>query len=274
LEAQSCFLSFQGLKIHFRLLMPDQPIKNRVLIISSPLINTFHWRKLLPQLSESDTLCVIVDLPGFGHSEYIRETPMSAELRARLMWGVLDEIDRQTSSPMSMWHIVGHGAACATLVEMYAQAPQSVSSQVHICPIFSRFSMPEWKKCGGPGPWFDKYILTGAGFAAFIEKISGYKIDDYILFHMRRPFLRPGARSGFLRMLNALRPPQPMDGFCPVMALWGARDPFMDERAVRELNRILPEAEKHVLKTAGHLPMETHARALNDYLRGWFQYLS
>ena len=39
------------------------------------------------------------------------------------------------------------------------------------------------------------------------------------------------------------------------------------------MRELIPEAEIHTLKTAGHLPMETHSHALRDYIRGWMNYV-
>ena len=38
------------------------------------------------------------------------------------------------------------------------------------------------------------------------------------------------------------------------------------------LNALLPDAETHNIRSAGHFPMETHSKALRDYLRGWIRY--
>ena len=85
--------------------------------------------------------------------------------------------------------------------------------------------------------------------------------------------MRHGACESFLRVVsNTLRAPSRGMGFCPTMALWGLRDRWMNEAALSEIRRLLPEAETHVLKSAGHLPMETHSRALRDFLRGWLKF--
>ena len=85
--------------------------------------------------------------------------------------------------------------------------------------------------------------------------------------------MRHGACESFLRMVsNTLRAPSRGMGFCPTMALWGLHDRWMNEAALSEIRRLLPEAETHVLKSAGHLPMETHSRALRDFLRGWLKF--
>ena len=49
---------------------------------------------------------------------------------------------------------------------------------------------------------------------------------------------------------------------------------LMDEKTVAAFKKYVPESEIHVMKTAGHFPMETHSKALRDYLRGWILYIS
>ena len=70
----------------------------------------------------------------------------------------------------------------------------------------------------------------------------------------------------------AAEPPHTGMGFCPTMALVGGRDPLNDEARLEQTRALLPEAELHRLRSAGHFPMETHSRALRDYLRGWLRY--
>ena len=40
----------------------------------------------------------------------------------------------------------------------------------------------------------------------------------------------------------------------------------------KQLETLLPDAEVHRLASAGHFPMETHSKALRDYLRGWIRF--
>ena len=98
-------------------------------------------------------------------------------------------------------------------------------------------------------------------------------MDDFILERMRAPLLRPGARENFLHMLRAGRKPPEADlGFCPAMALIGGRDALMNSDARTQIGEALKGAEIHTLQSAGHFPMETHSKALRDYLRGWIRY--
>ena len=98
-------------------------------------------------------------------------------------------------------------------------------------------------------------------------------MDDYILDRMRAPLMRPGARESFLRMLRAGRRAPDCDlGFCPAMVLLGGRDLLLRGEARQDVGRLLGGAETHELKSAGHFPMETHSKALRDYLRGWIRF--
>lgn len=269
LTEESQYLSFAGLRVHFKLVRPDVPVRNRMLLLSSPLINTFHWRKLLPELSAEGCLAVLVDLPGFGRSDC--PAPQDDEMRANLIWGVLDDVDRELGAPLSLWHLAGHGSACGTLLQMAALYPDSVKTQIHISPTFSlqiAAKSPE-----SAARWYDANILNAQRFHRIIEHYSGYPMDDYIVDRMRRPLVRPGERATFARMLNrAARPPRQGMGFCPTMALVGGLDPLIDEVRLKQIETLLPEAELHRLSNAGHFPMETHSKAMRDYLRGWLRY--
>ena len=266
---ESRFIAFSGLRVHFKLVWPDVPVKNRMLLLSSPLINTFHWRKLLPELDALGCLAVLVDQPGFGRSD--TDAPQGHTLQARMIWGILDEVDAGLDAPMSMWHLAAHGSSCATILRMAELYPDSVKSQIHIAPTFS-VAAPGGPG-GDPGRWFDAHVADAARFHRLIERYSGYPMDDYIVDRMRRPLTRPGARAAFARMLKyAAVPPRNGMGFCPTMALLGGRDPLIDQTRRDQVQALLKDAETHNIRSAGHFPMETHSKAMRDYLRGWLRY--
>ncbi len=265
---ESRYLAFSGLRVHFRLAKPEDAVKNRMLFLSSPLINTFHWRKLLPELTELQCLCVLADLPGFGLSD--AEAPQAQSVKSNMLWGILDHVDRDTDAPMSMWHLMGHGSACSTILRMAAMYPDSVKSQIHVCPTFT---LPPAENRGDPGRWYDVHIANPQRFHRLIEHYAGYPMDDYIVDRMRRPLTRPGMRRTFEKLLkSAAQPPSQGMGFCPTMALVGRMDPLLDDVRQEQMAALLPDAETHNIRSAGHFPMETHSKAMRDYLRGWLRY--
>ncbi len=267
---ESRYLSFQGIRVFFRIAAPQDRPRERVLLLSSPLIGTFHWRKLLPELMQLGCLTVLADLPGFGRSDCATNPPQDNLTRANMLWGILDEIDRQSDAPDSLWHLGGHGTACATVMEMAALYPESVKSQIHISPLLSA---PKLAKDGENGRWFKETVHSQEKFRRMIEHYAGFPMDDYIVDRMRTPLLRPGAGACFVRMLRAGgKPPENGLGFCPAMVISGGRDRMVSKEHQDEIDRLLEGAEKHVLKSAGHFPMETHSKALRDYLRGWIRF--
>lgn len=266
-ESQS--LAFMGMRVHFTVARPEGEIRNRMLFLSSPWITTFQWRKLLPELDQLGCLTVAVDLPGFGSSDCGGRIPQDANTRANIVWGILDSVDSEMDAPMSLWHLAGHGSVCGTILKMASLYPDSTKSMILISPLFTM--RPEGREAAAR--WFDATISSKERFRAFMRAYAGYPLDDYILDRMRAPFLRPGARESFLKVrTGGVRAPARSAAFCPTMALWGMRDQWIGESEIAEIHRLLPEAETHVLKSAGHLPMETHSRAIRDYLRGWLRY--
>jgi len=269
LTEESRYLSFSGVRIHFCVVKPDTPIHSRMLLLSSPLTSTFHWRKLLPELSGQGCLAVLADLPGFGRSDC--PAPQSTDTRANLLWGVLDDVDRSLGAPLSLWHLAATGSACASILRMAVQYPDSVKSQIHIAPLFS--VAPPVRRASETGQWYRANVLSAPRFRRMIEHYAAFPMDDYIVDRMRAPLLRPGAEATFERMLKqCAAPPKQGMGFCPTMALLGGRDPLLDDARMNQIHSLLPDAEIHRLASAGHFPMETHSKALRDYLRGWLRY--
>ena len=259
------------MRIHFRIATPEGLPRERFLLLSSPLTGTFHWRKVVPELRQLGCLTVMVDLPGFGRSDCGPYVPQDNLTRANIVWGVLDDVDRRTGAPNSLWHLAGHGSACPTILEMASLYPDSVKSQVHISPL------PRTPDIFGSTPverWYEETVYTKANFRRFVEHYSGYPMDDYVLDRMREPLMRPGAFESFQKMLRyGRRTPGGSVGFCPAMVLLGGRDALMTPPVRNEIDRCFQGAELHELKSAGHFPMETHSKALRDYFRGWIRYV-
>ncbi len=279
MPVESQYLSFQGLRVHFRVIEPETELKHRLLMLASPLTSTFNWRKLVPELAQLGCLMVLVDLPGFGESDCGPGVPHGNDMRAHMTWGVLDEIDRKTGEDLALWHLMAHGTACQTILTMANEYPDSVRSQIHVSPVLTDVSIPRPRLSFGNGgvsaedKWYDRNIRSAEGFKKLTEQLFARPADDYVTERMRHCLTRYGAREGFLHMLRTQNAIEPAKGFSPVMALWGGRDVLMNEKACAAVEHFLPEAEKHVLRTAGHFPMETHSKAMRDYLRGWLRYV-
>ena len=261
------------------LIEPETELKHRLLMLSSPFTSTFNWRKLVPELAQLGCLMVLVDLPGFGESDSGPGVPHDDDMRAHMTWGILDEIDRRMGEDLALWHLMAHGSACRTILTMANEYPDSVRSQIHVSPLLEEIPLPRplLPFGGGRSPedkWYDRNILSAEGFQKLSEQLFARPTDDYVTERMRHCLTRPGVRDACMHVLHGGGSgSEPSKGFAPVMALWGGRDVLMSERICAAVKHFLPEAEKHVLKGAGHFPMETHSKAMRDYLRGWLRYV-
>ena len=269
---ESRFLAFRGLRVHFTVVRPEGEIRQRLMALSSPLISAFHWRKLLPEFDGLGCLTVLCDLPGFGQSDCATAVPVNLDLQAHMLWGILDAVDEDLAAPLSTWHLMAHGLACRTALKMAGQYPDSVRSQVHLCPVYA-FEQPR-RGYASVEKQYARAVESRERFRPVAERLAGYPLDDYILDRMRQPLARPGARENFLRILksSAAPPDQPVT-MCPSMLVWGGRDALSGEGMLPTARALLPGVEVHRLKSSGHFPMETHSRALRDYLRGWMRFV-
>ena len=276
MSRESLSLSFRGLPVHFSIVRPEAHLRHRVLLLCSPLLTGFHWRKLLPELSELGCLCVLAELPGFGQGAEKSAFPHNSATRARLVWGVLDEVDARIGGQNALWHLAAHGCACPTVMAMCAMQPDSVQSLVEISPLLP---------AGGRGLYLSgrkgaaEHIVTRAlaspsAFAEFVARAARRPLPDYAVERMWAGLSHPNGRNALLRLLETADEVPSQRGFCPAMAIWGGSDPLMPADAREQLAALQPEVEAHIIRPAGHFPMETHSRALRDYLRGWLKYVS
>lgn len=273
MAAEDAFITFNGNKVHVRVVEPDTELKYRVFVIASPVTDaSFTWRKITPELSQLGCMTVIMDLPGFGRSDCGEDVPQDPQTRAQIGWGIIDEVDSAIGGGDATWHIMAHGTACQTALAMANMYPDSVSSMVYISPMMNtengiRTGFTSHSR------WFDSNIASPAGYRSLLDKLFARHPDDYVTDSMRAQFRRPGAKESFVNMLSQRTKPEPNKGFAPAMTLWGEKDVLMDEKTIAAFKKLVPESEIHVMKTAGHMPMETHSHAMRDYLRGWIKYV-
>ena len=275
MSSESLSLSFRGLPVHFSIVRPEAHLRHRVLLLCSPLLTGFHWRKLLPELSELGCLCVLAELPGFGRGAGAFAFPHDSTTRARLVWGILDEVDARIGGQNALWHLAAHGCACPTVMAMGAIQPDSVRSLVEISPLLP---------VGGKGRYIagrkgaslrllERVFASPAAFADFVGRAARRPVPDYAVERMWACFAQPAARRALLHLLDGEDTVPAQRGFFPAMAIWGGSDPLMPADARGQLTALQPEVEAHIIRPAGHFPMETHSRALRDYLRGWLKYV-
>ncbi|MET3723578.1 alpha/beta fold hydrolase [Sphingomonas trueperi] len=109
---------------------------------------------------------------------------------------------------------------------------------------------PDPAKVAPEGYWLDSALLARAGQDAIqLDLIADYASNVAL----------------YPRIHAYLRDRQP-----PLLAVWGANDPFFLPAGAKAYLRDLPEAEVHLLD-AGHFALETHAAEIADHMRDFLQ---
>ena len=276
MSRESLSLSFRGLPVHFSIVRPEAHLRHRVLLLCSPLLTGFHWRKLLPELSELGCLCVLAELPGFGQGAAASAFPHNSTTRARLIWGVLDEVDARIGGQNALWHLAAHGCAC----------PHG-DGHVRDAAGFRAIAGGDLSPAARGWPRALHHRAQGRGGAPCRARLC-FAVGLCRLYRARRPpaaaGLRRGTHVGRLcpprRTQCAAAPAQERGRGAPAARLlpghrhlgWQRSSVAADAR--ERLTALQPEVEAHIIRPAGHFPMETHSRALRDYLRGWLKYVS
>ncbi len=258
-------------------------MKHRVFLLSAPGFACGCWRYLLPELTAAGCLCVLCDMPGFGRSQFSDDIPAAQSLRARYLWGVLDAFDMEMDGHLSNWHLIGHGSACGALAEMAIQQPDSTASLFMVSPMLyspiPRAARPFVRSKAFDGVirgWLARRLVPARGFSRLLTRVYGRALSEGQVERMRRPLLRLVGHESTVRRL--LTEGYDVDTaalsslFPPAMIIWGARDRLLGGDVPRRLRgHDFPNAEYHVLPSAGHCAMETNSRAVCDFLRGWIR---
>lgn len=271
-------LSFQGLRVRFRVFTPDAQATRRVLMVSSPLADADAWTELAGMLAANGCLCVAAELPGYGASACGAGVFQDNDTRAQILWGILDEVERRRGEKQCVWHLIGHGSAAAAIMMMTLYQADSVKSRVLISPVFDRFmpyplqrllETPVGKKL--IDFWFRRKVLDRRGFAMLVRRVYGGRVSKTRMETLRRSVCRRGMPDTLARLMREgyRLPANAYQSKGPTMLIWGTNDRIFGGQLPARIKKRLPDAETHML-SAAHMSMETDADILNDYLRGWF----
>ena len=278
----SRFLMIRGCTIHYRVMQPVGRARHHALLLASPGQSTYNWRHLVPELLSAGTLCVLCDLPGFGLSEASEKVPFRQSVRAGCLWGMLDVLDQQYGGSLSTWHLLAHGSACGTIVEMALAQPDSVGSLFMLSPMLysplgKAFSPLLAGRVGRllTDLWYRTNIANRVRFNRWVSHLYGCRLPANLLCQLRGPMMRlnqpPGALQRLLQQGYAVHTADAYKLFMPMMVLWGGRDRLLGGSIPERLRRDFPEAEYHLPPTSGHCAGETNHAAVCDFLRGWIR---
>lgn len=268
-------LCFDGTFVRFKVYTPADSVTSRAAFCCSPFGDCESWDVLCRLLAERGCLCVTFELPGFGHTPV--NAPQSNQIRAQILWGVLDEVEISRGESPARWHLVGHGSGCGVILEMAKQHPDSVISRAFLSPVTEKFQ--DFFSCllinNRPGRWilskvFNHYADSPDAFAQKVKKLYACEVSGETVTRLYKEFKRRGRFETLLRLFE--------QGYHISKKAWavtvplfmlGGRQDYFGGSFPKKLMKKLSDVEIHYEDT-GHMPMETMPQELSQYLGGWF----
>ena len=285
--ATSCVNPWQflGHPVHAVTAAPEAPSGPALLLVHGFGASTDHWRHNVPVLAQSHEVHAI-DLLGFGRSAKPAGLRYGGALwRDQLAAYVNERIGRPT---VLVGNSLGGFAALAAAVALGDQAAGVVL--LNAAGPFSDEQAPlkGWGAIARQtiasallkSPVLQRLLFENLRRPATVRRtlrqvyIDRTNVDEELVQSILRPSRDPGAFGVFRTVFDIPRG-QPLDELfadlgCPLLLLWGIRDPWINAAGRRAaFQRHAPACTTEVVLEAGHCPHDEVPVQVNRALIAW-----
>lgn len=274
----SQFVSIDSTLIHYRFWVTKAvPSKGKILFIHGFMGSTYSFRKNFDSLCAQGYNIIAMDLPPYGYGSRESGAGYSLSARGSMVWKLLDQIDMGDTA---RWTIIGHCIGGGAAEAAALLRPSKVRSLILVNSVFFINNTEDMAVDFNP---------------ANIKSIKGFYADYIGRFIIDFTVLRNFMKSGYGRMpdtsdtegfLTPLRIPETNTAIAasfrpqketvrieckglkniPGLIIWGGKDSWLSARNTKKIRKLWPEAQLHIISTAGHMPMETHPAEFNSVL--------
>ncbi|MFW6312969.1 MAG: alpha/beta fold hydrolase [Spirochaetota bacterium] len=275
---ESRFASFGGINLHYRLWMPNDTPRGKLLLLHAAGASTVSFRTLAPTLAGAGYAVLAVDLPGFGFSDRALEFEHTASNRSGLVWSLADRLDTEDNGlpPTDGWTVAGHGMGGEVAVQMALDRPGRTRGLVLFATEvvgkqrpgrFFGFPPVRWSTRA----WVENSLYTPEGVEELLSEAYGRPATEEEVDLYVAPLLRGQMPEAYVRYARTVGEMefdlQSIPN--PSLILWGEADPWIDPEIAVQTAERLPAATLVTIEGAAHLPMETHSSRVVDALLGW-----
>ena len=251
--------------------------RGKVLLVHGFMGSTFSWRENFDTLAGSDYKVVAVDLPGFGYSDRSLKINQSQSNRARLLWELLETLDRDDTAG---WNLVGHSMRGGTVEAMALINPERTRSLTIVDgmvflkneDIQGAFVTVSRNKQYNKviSSLVEKNVFTYKMIERLLRKNFGFVPDSAIVMGYLTPLMIEGSAESVLSVFSNSKEIVELDikqlDKVPVLVIWGFKDRTIYLKKGRRFARNVPTAKLKIITRARHDPMETDPEEFNEYL--------
>ncbi|PKM64234.1 MAG: hypothetical protein CVU96_03850 [Firmicutes bacterium HGW-Firmicutes-20] len=257
------FVTVDDVSLHVRI-WSNPEARGNILLIHGLGGSTFSFRNNAEALSQAGYNVVAVDLPAFGYSDRKRNINHSQDNRARLLWLMIDEIEKKNGF-VGNWILTGHSMGASTTIAMANQRADKVSVLGFIDGAVSGdqrnnflFKIPpvqQWMKV-----ILKNFVVNQKNVTNFLasaynrmpseEEISGY-FEPYTISGTF------GAWVDFLASARNLNIDELTDKDIPILVLWGENDEWVSVDTVDIITSTASNTFVYIFEGEGHCPNET-----------------
>jgi pimeloyl-ACP methyl ester carboxylesterase len=280
------YWQWQQHSIHYVKAGVRHPERPPLLLVHGFGASTDHWRKNLAELSQDFEVWAI-DLLGFGRSEKA-DVAYSADLWRDQVHDFIQDVIGQPAV------LAGNSIGGYTVMAVAAAYPAAVRGLVLLNSVGgfpSQVNQPTPK----PDPlrqalgkvaqslfqqdWFSfllfQYVRQKAMIRKTLEQVYLDKtaVTDQLVEEIYRPSCDPGAALVFARVFRSAKGDSADQLLaritCPLLALWGEGDPWMNARSRgAQFRQHYPTLTEYYLRS-GHCPHDESPEQVNSLIRSW-----
>lgn len=257
-------------RFHFRVYRNyNHPIQSKVCFIHGFSGSSFSFRKNIDTLLQENTLVVCIDLPGFGFSEKSPSGNYTDTIRNQALHEILSLVSKSTNTSTLKWNLVGHSMGATVAYEVAALYPYQTKSLTLIDGYYMYTSRSFYQNLLSYPPllrWADivseKKFCNESSFKELLESAYNKTASPDDIQGYLTPFKEANSGSAIFRMSAAtgFQKEVQIPKTIPVLIIWGKDDHWIPyQNAYSQLK----EKNIHLIKNAGHCPMETNPDEFN-----------
>lgn len=266
----SHILSFNKTNYHYRLLTPDT-IVQKAIFIHGFSASTFSFNKTIDSLYKAKTQIIAIDVPGFGYSDKSKRANYTDTNFVNAIHYLINETDKNNTS--LKWNVIGHSMGASLAGKFASKYPNDVKALIFIdgLPFADKHKwtqklilFPPLLKLADFG--LKRIFLKPKKFNQLLSSAYAQQADSASIYGYMNPFKIKGSGSGVFRYFahgGYAKTDTTILNTKQQLVIWGTKDTWIPIKTADNY-KLKKQVTFIEVRGAGHCPMETHAKIVNE----------